>query len=279
MRHEDLSDLGPTLGPDGRMHRHPHYATTLRGMGAELGRLPCGTLTVTRRTGPLRLLWLPHPMVLPDLATLPAPALISAASRVQDTRLHGSGAIRMLTPQARAVLRLTRDADLQRSGQHQKWRNRLRHAERQRVRICHAPLPRDPGHWLLQAEAAQQRARGYRALPPEFALHWPQTRLFLARRGRQVLAAQLFLLHAPGASYHIGWSGPEGRAASAHNLLLWEAGRWLASQGITRLDLGPLDRHGPGLARFKLGSGARIEATGHTWLASRFLAPLGRLIG
>ncbi|WP_050900816.1 GNAT family N-acetyltransferase [Oceanicola sp. S124] len=261
------------------MHRHPHYATTLQGMGADVGRLPCGTLALRRRFGPLRLLWLPQPMVLPDLASLPAAAVISAASQVQDGALRGSGAIRLLTPQARAVLRLTQAGDLQRAGQHQKWRNRLRHAESQGLRVCHAPLPRDPTHWLLQAEAAQQCARGYRALPPEFALHWPQTRLFLARRGTSVLAAQLFLLHAPGASYHIGWSGPEGRAASAHNLLLWEAGRWLAAQGITRLDLGPVNRDSPGLARFKLGSGARIEAAGHTWLASRFLAPLGRLIG
>ncbi|MGI3165564.1 GNAT family N-acetyltransferase [Pseudooceanicola sp. 200-1SW] len=270
----------PVLGGDGRMHRHPHYATTLTRLGAATGRLPCGTLTVTRRLGPLALIWLPEPPVLPDPATLPGPALISAAGATQDAELRGSGAIRVMTPQSRAVLPLWPEAAAQRAAQHQKWRNRLCRGEEAGLRIRHAPLPRDPAHWLFAAEAAQRRARGYRALPPAFALNWPETQLFTASRGSQVLAAMLFLIHAPGASYHIGWSGPEGRRASAHTLLLWRAARWLAARGITRLDLGPVDRdRAPGLLRFKLGSGARIEDTGHSWFHSRISAPLGRFLG
>ncbi|SNY52178.1 Acetyltransferase (GNAT) domain-containing protein [Pseudooceanicola antarcticus] len=268
-----------SAGQDGRMRRHPHYARTLEHMGRPVTRLPGGALCLMRHWGPLHLSWVPEPAVLPDPGALRGPALIQAADAAQDAALRARGAIPLMTPQYRAVLDLSTDAERDMARQRQKWRNRLRHGQRQRLEVTHAPLPRDPGHWLLAAEAAQQRARGYRALPADFSRLWPVTRLFTARRGKEVLAAQLFLLHPPGASYHIGWSSEAGRAASAHNLLLWQAGRWLAARGITRLDLGVLDDAAPGLARFKLGAGARVESGGHLWLASRFLAPLGRLIG
>ena len=262
------------------MHRHPHYAKTLAQIGAQVSRSPDGTLAVTRRLGPMRILWLPDPAALPDLQPLPGPALISAGEAAMDSALVGSGAIRVMTPQSRAVLALLQDEDRQRAGLAQKWRNRLNRADKAGLRLRHGPLPRDPQHWLLAAEAAQQRARGYRALPPAFALNWPETRLFTATWNGEAIAAMLFLLHAPGASYHIGWSGETGRRLSAHTLLLWTAMRWLAARGITRLDLGPVDRdRAPGLLRFKLGSGARVVDTGHTWFHSRFSAPLGRCLG
>ena len=261
------------------MHRHPHYARTLQRLGRPVTRLPGGALSVARRIGPLRLTWLPQPATLPPAEALRGLVLIQASDAGQDAQLRSRGAIPLLTPQYRAVMALCPDADRRLALQHQKWRNRLRHGQRQGLEITHAPLPRDPDHWLLAAEAAQQHARGYRALPAEFALHWPQGRLFIARREAGIVAAQLFLLHPPGASYHIGWSNDAGRAASAHNLLLWQAGRWLAARGITRLDLGPLDETAPGLTRFKLGAGASALPGGHTWLASRILAPLGRVIG
>ncbi|MBY5974536.1 GNAT family N-acetyltransferase [Ferrimonas balearica] len=235
---------------------------------------------MTRRLGPMRILWLPDPAVPPDLRSLPGPALISAGDAAMDATLRGSGAIRVMTPQSRAVLTLLQDEDRQRAGLAQKWRNRLNRADKAGLRLRHAPLPRDPQHWLLAAEAAQQRAREYRALPPAFALTWPETRLFTATWNGEAIAAMLFLLHAPGASYHIGWSGETGRRLSAHTLLLWTAMRWLTARGITRLDLGPVDRdRAPGLLRFKLGSGARVADTGHTWFHSRFSAPLGRCLG
>jgi hypothetical protein len=53
----------------------------------------------------------------------------------------------------------------------------------------------------------------------------------------------------------------------------------LARRGITRLDLGTLDTEAaPGLARFKLGSGAAARALGGTWLWWPPLARGARLV-
>lgn len=77
----------------------------------------------------------------------------------------------------------------------------------------------------------------------------------------------LFICHGPVATYHIGWTSDEGRRAEAHRQILVHAIDWLAHRGIQRLDLGTLDtEHAPGLARFKLGTGARPVALDGTWL-------------
>ncbi|MEY8843073.1 GNAT family N-acetyltransferase, partial [Cribrihabitans sp. XS_ASV171] len=88
----------------------------------------------------------------------------------------------------------------------------------------------------------------------------------------------LILIHGQSATYHVAHTTQQGRATSAHNLLLWEAATWLAARGLTRLDLGPVEtEHSPGLARFKLGTGARARALGGTWLLWPPLTPRFRL--
>jgi lipid II:glycine glycyltransferase (peptidoglycan interpeptide bridge formation enzyme) len=78
----------------------------------------------------------------------------------------------------------------------------------------------------------------------------------------------LFLRHGTTATYHIGWTSRDGRAASAHNLILWDACARLAARGVRQLDLGIIDTEtAPGLARFKLGTGAQPVRTGGTWLS------------
>ena len=85
--------------------------------------------------------------------------------------------------------------------------------------------------------------------------------------GTTPVVAMLFLCHGPVATYHIGWSGPKGRAMGAHNLILASAMEWLADRGHLWLDLGVLDTQAnPGLARFKIGAGARVRPMGGTWL-------------
>lgn len=150
--------------------------------------------------------------------------------------------------------------------------------------VEHGPMPAEAGHWLLQAEEAQARARRYRRLPASFTAAWvaangdDSARLFVARLHGGIVAAMLFLLHGRAASYHIGWSGPEGRAGHAHNLLLWQASDWLAARGYACVDLGTLDTETtPGLARFKLGSGAQQVKLGATWLDAPGTGLAGRL--
>lgn len=44
--------------------------------------------------------------------------------------------------------------------------------------------------------------------------------------------------------------------------MLWQAALVLRGQGVQRLDLGAVDATNPGLARFKLGTGARLVSLG-----------------
>jgi len=286
------------------LQQHPLYGRALAAHAGQIvafhasdkGRLQASAQILQRRFGPLRLCYLPRgPVWAPEiddrsralilnalLRALPPAIWIAAPESTGDSDYYRSAGFRaVMTPQHMAEMDLTRPQSQRLSQQHGKWRNRLRRAQgggldivsRQFDPLCDLPL--------LRREAAQRRARGYAALPQEFALSWARcapdaTRLFLARHDGQTLAFMLFLLHPPFATYHIGWTGPVGRALSAHNLLLWEAANWLAAQGHRRLDLGLVDTSGvPGLARFKLGSGAKPRPLGPAML--RVTGPMRRI--
>ena len=158
-----------------------------------------------------------------------------------------------------------------RAALHPKWRNRLVRAENAGLRVIQSTLPADPAHWLLANDGTQQRAKCYRAWPASLCAAYAranpdQAQLWTADRGDGPLAAVLVLIHGTVASYQIGWSGAAGRAAHAHNLLLWRAACWLADQGVRRFDLGSVDsKSTPGLAHFKLGTGAAMRTLGGTW--------------
>jgi hypothetical protein len=194
--------------------------------------------------------------------------------------LAAAGLLPLLTPVTLACLSLTGSTQDRRRRLHGKWRNRLLRAEASGLRVDQSDLTPDPEHWLLQAETRQARQRGYRRLAPEFAAAWAganrhATPLFVAWQGDTPVAALLFLLHGTCATYHIGWSNTDGRAASAHNLLMWHAIEWLGARGCTRLDLDMIDTvSSPGLARFKLGTGAVPHQLGQCWID----APGARLV-
>ncbi|CAN0588188.1 unnamed protein product, partial [Ectocarpus sp. 12 AP-2014] len=141
-------------------------------------------------------------------------------------------------------------------------------------------------HWLLLREDTQARRRNYRRLPRQFTVAWRavngarSTRLFVARYGKVPVAAMLFLLHGKGASYHVGWSDELGRQTHAHTLLLWKAATWLSERGHAWIDLGTLDTETtPGLARFKLGCGARRLTLGATCLDAPGTRAVTRVFG
>ena len=174
----------------------------------------------------------------------------------------------IMTPSTLAYLTL---GPALREHMHVKWRNRLTRAEGNGVTIRPSQsLARR--EWLLDADRRQQKNRRYRALPAAFTRTWADSdpksvTLLTAQTKAEPIAAMMFLRHGSTASYHIGWTGPEGRAASAHNLILAHAAERFAIQGVTRMNLGLLDTEtAPGLARFKLGSGAQPVQTGGTWL-------------
>ena len=97
---------------------------------------------------------------------------------------------------------------------------------------------------------------------PEAAL-----RLWQWHEGGQVHAAMCFVRHGTWATYHLGWADARARAVGAHGLMLWQAALSLRGEGVTTLDLGDINTETtPGLARFKLGTGARLHRLGATCL-------------
>ncbi|MDT8855693.1 GNAT family N-acetyltransferase [Paracoccaceae bacterium Fryx2] len=214
--------------------------------------------------GPLWLA-LPEPRarraVLRRLARHAAPTIATPAEAVP-----GFGVLPLITPRHHALWDLTPDPAALRAGLSGKWRNRLVRAEAQV-----APRRANPARALeplLAAEEAQRGQRGYRALPPAFARLWPGSRqVWEWHSAGRMQAAMLILRHGTWASYHIGWAGPAARAAFAHGPMLWQAALALRAEGVRTFDLGDVNAEdAPGLAHFKLGTGAALTPLGPTAL-------------
>lgn len=247
---------------------------------------------VTRRAGPLTLGLLSRGPVWLDAAPADPVAVHGALRRglpgagrgprglivTAESPADGARLLPLVTPVCLAELALGREPGAMRAAMHGKWRNHLARAERAGLKTALTIPTADDLAWLLTLDRAQARARGCRGLPPAFLGAWaaqkgPPMRLWTARQGAETVAAMLFLDHPPGVTYQIGWTGAAGRAACAHHLLLWQAIRHFGRNGRRRLDLGPLDTvTAPGLARFKLGAGARPRWLGATGL----VLPWGR---
>lgn len=151
---------------------------------------------------------------------------------------------------------------------HTKWRYNLRKAQAAEIRVTTETFSARH-QWLLDADLSQQKTKGYRALPHAIIHAYDPDNVIVltAYKKKTPVAAMLFLCHHPVVTYHIGWSNAEGRTNCAHHLLLTKAAQHLETQGYTRLDLGSVDTENtPGLARFKIGSGARVRPLGGTWL-------------
>ena len=270
------------------LHQHASYGAALALLGRQVLHLdtPAGTLALSRRlSGGVPLTMLPRAYLtrggFRDLAD--SGALRGAVIVAPDhpaPYLAGFGAVPLMTPQWVAELALT-DPDTMLAAMHQKWRNRLRHGLKQPLRITRRSMPEQADHWLFRAEDAMRHARSYRGWPTGLTLAFVRAnpgaaKLFTAHLGKHEAAAVLILRHGATASYHIAQCSDAGRAYSAPAVLLWAAAEYLAGKGHQRLDLGPIDtRNAPGLARFKLGSGAVARPLGGTWL---WLPRLGRLL-
>ncbi|MFN6952439.1 MAG: GNAT family N-acetyltransferase [Albidovulum sp.] len=267
------------------LQQSPAYGAVLARLGAEVDRVeitaPSGACAraqvVGRRIGPLRIrlmsrgpVWTAAPTAAEAEAALHA--LGRSFRPLIATSASATLGLRLFTPRYHALLDLSAAPDVLRSRLGQKWRNRLARAEDGGLRLSLSRPDADGIAWLMAEDAAQQKARGYRALPARFTHAWldrdPAAALLAeARRGRERVAAMLFLLHFPWATYHVGWSGAAGRQADAHRLLLWLVMLHLREHGFSTLDLGDVNTEdAPGLARFKIGTGAQVVPLGSTVL-------------
>ncbi len=199
---------------------------------------------------------------------LPGTMIATPGQSDSQDACHAAGLTKVMTPASLARLSLATGL---RARMHGKWRNRLHTAEAANLTV-RQDQDESTLSWLLAMDRKQQKSRRYRALPDVFTQIWhrakPQDTLLLTAGPKaDPIAAMLFLKHGTGATYHVGWTSDAGRKASAHNLILATAATRLAEMGVTRLDLGTIDtENAPGLARFKLGSGAKPVRTGGTWL-------------
>ena len=277
------------------MQQHPAFVNALNSMGREaashtlrVGGKRVGHAAVISRRLPLfgRIGMVSHGPVWSASASFDErvrafKALAQHGIRIMnsvkgdDAALAAAGFRLIATPATVAQVDIQTDVKRQRQRMHSKWRNRLLKAESNGITWRCFPFDGDETHWLLAEEARQQRSKRYRGLPPALSAAWVRAnhgnaRLFVAYDGRTRIAAMLFLRHGKVATYQIGWSGHLGRETNAHNLLLSQAISMMAERGIKRLDLGTLDTsHAPGLARFKLGCGAKPVELGGTWINLR----------
>jgi len=206
---------------------------------------------------------------------LRGPLVVNAPAEAQQV-----GGLKIAAGAVLAVIDLI-DPALMRARLHQKWRNQLKKAEGSQLVVTDQPLDPERHNWFLDAEAAQQRANGYKSHPTHFLLAYAaankgQARLYSAMLDGRPVAGMLVLKHGQMATYQAGVTIPEGRAHCAHNLILWKIMCDLQMRRVQRLDLGRVDLS-PGLRRFKLGSGAETENFSgsflyHHWFASRSAA-------
>ena len=176
----------------------------------------------------------------------------------------GFGLVPLVTPMHHAVWALGPDL---RAGMARNWRGHLTQAERVGVRVR-----RGDGETLaalVAAETAQRAVMRYRALPQGFTQALPENalRLWQWRQAGALQAAMCFVVHGTSASYHLAWGSDAARAAGVHGLMLTRAAEALWAEGVRWLDLGSVDsERAPGLARFKLGTGASLRRLGPTML-------------
>jgi hypothetical protein len=264
------------------LQQSPLYAAALAGLDVPIRLIhgPDGPILVLMRRLPIlgrvALVSRPRGRIDAELRkTLGARLLlVNADSPEQGQNLANQGFFRISAPRNHAHLSLAGTLDDWLSRMQGKWRNRLRHGQRQGLELRTNPMPPDCNHWLFHREAAQQKTRAYRNLPPALIVGMAAAdptalRLFTARKEGKTCAAMLFVRHGNSATYLIGWSDRTGLSASAHPVLMWQAMADLHGSGATDIDLGHCDQmKNPGLARFKLGSGARLCPLGGTWISA-----------
>lgn len=173
---------------------------------------------------------------------------------------QGFGLVPLLTDRFVALWDVQADPPVLRAAMDGKWRNRLTSAD---VRVQRGGNLGD----LLAREAAQRSARGYRVLPAAFTRALPPGALHLWqwRHGGALGAAMCFVRHGDWATYHIGWASDAARKCAVHQVMLWQAVCALRDEGVRVVDLGDVNTDAaPGLARFKLGTGAALVSVGKT---------------
>lgn len=156
-----------------------------------------------------------------------------------------------------------------------KWRNRLVKGESHGLTLReHAWDGRS--HLLFDYAADLSRKRGFLNYPRNLLAAYAQENphealIFEAYQNGLMVAACLILRHGATATYQTAWASSIGLALQAPRVVLWAAAKRMAALGHKTLDLGVVEtQRSAGLARFKLGTGAKVRQLGGTWIRLRF---------
>jgi hypothetical protein len=236
------------------------YAAAVAACGARVRWLEGGVLAVER--GAVRLLSRPTGLDRSALRRLARWPGVTVAT--PEEGVAGFGLVPLITPLHHAVWAL---GSTLREGMARNWRGHLHKAERSGLHIRRGDLTTLDD--LIRVEAVQRAQRRYQALPEAFSRALPHgaLRLWEWRQAGAVQAAMCFVVHGGSASYHLSWASEAARAAGVHGLMLFHAAEALRAEGLAWLDLGSVDSEkAPGLARFKLGTGAALRRLGATCL-------------
>lgn len=193
------------------------------------------------------------------------------ADKPDDALLKAAGFHRLMTNGHVAELDLSRSAEARHADMTPKWRNAWRMARSAPTTLAYTPYDKHRHAWLLKADLAQQRSKRFRGLPhvliDAYAQDQPdKVQVVIGFERQTPIAAMLFLLHWPVATYHIGWTDKRGRELCAHHRMIIDAADRFSRHGFSRMDLGLVDtENAPGLARFKIGPGACVRPLGGTW--------------
>lgn len=258
-----MFDVGET-GVFVALQQSAPYAAAVAACGARVRWLEGGVLAVER--GRVRLISRVSGIGRADLRRLACWPGVTLAT--PEDGVAGLGLVPLVTPMHHAIWALGPDL---RAGMARNWRGHLSRSERAGVRVQRGD--RGTLAALVAAEAAQRAARRaarrYRALPKGFTLALPEgvLRLWEWRQAGALQAAMCLVVHGTSASYHQAWASDAARAAGVHAVMLTRAAEALFAEGVRWLDLGSLDtERAPGLARFKLGTGAGLKRLGATCL-------------
>ncbi len=260
------------------LQQHPHFAACLRAARRDVLHLP-GGLAIRRRIAGLTVsLASRASSELIDVPQLRSALRLITPDRTLPFGLKSAGYMPIFTPATVAEWDISPELPILRRRLSGKWRNQLRRAEEARMVITLTNAPTEADHWLYRTDQRNARTKGYRGMPQWVTTSWAQlhprdTLMVETHKDGLPIAAMAFLRHGPVATYQIAYASDTARRLNAHRAMLWRAVRHFRNQGVTRLDLGTIETdHAPGLARFKLGTGASTRQLGGTWMAAPVLS-------
>ncbi len=195
------------------------------------------------------------------------------ANSTADRLISEIGLKKIITGYSSIWLDLGKDKDFLRRNLHQKWRNQLKNAEKQGVKIS-LDYGGEALEWLLTRYETHRRSHRLRVprTPFVYAISFAMrnkqaTLVFTAYFESKPIAAILIFQHGQTATYFVAWSGDEGRKRNANNLLLWYAVKELKDRKVQWLDLGGVDgSRMPGVSRFKAGLRGRLFRLAGTFM-------------